>query len=169
MSKVYLRVDPTELSWVLDKLTGKELVQAQKRTLARAGRLLYKQTQQNASSVPKVRVANPKYSDTMYDGIRMSVQDDGDFRYWVKVHILGNRKKTSGTFRLRFFEGGTVPRKTRYSYSDSLGRTYPAGLSRGQLRAYNFFSTAISMKEREVVESIKNNFLEEVAKIIVKR
>ena len=142
MSKVYLRVDPTELAWVLDKLTGKELVQAQKRTLARAGRLLYKQTQQNASSVPKVRVANPKYSDTMYDGIRMSVQDDGDFRYWVKVHILGNRKKTSGTFRLRFFEGGTVTRKTKKGYN------------RGKIKPLNFFQSAVDSTKNKVQSTL---------------
>lgn len=166
MSKVKLEIDAKELEAVIDNLTGPEMTKAQKRALSRAGRLLYKQTQQNVNStVPKAKVRNPKYSDTLYDGVRMSVQQDSDFRWFLKVHILGTRKKTSGTFRLRFFEGGTVPRKTKSGYTDSLGRAYPAGLNRGQLKSYNFFSTAISSKQNELIEAIGENLIEEIEKI----
>lgn len=170
MSKeVGIQVDTELLEWLFEKLTSKELAKAQKRALSKAGRLLYRQTQKNASVVPNVRTPNPKYSDTMYDGVRMGVMQDSDYKFWVKVHILGTRKKSSGTFRLRFFEGGTVPRKTKNAYTDSLGRTYPAGQNRGQLKAYNFFSTALSAKQNEVVEAIKTNFDEELTKIIKER
>jgi hypothetical protein len=117
------------------------------------------------SMVPKVRQQNPKYSDTMYDAIRMKVFQDSDFRWYFKVHILGSRKKTSGTFRLRFFEAGTVPRKTKNSYTDRLGRTYPAGQNRGRLRGTNFFNSAISNAESEVVVAIQENLVEEIKKI----
>ena len=166
MSKVNIDISTEDLEQVLDQLSGKEMMSAQRRALSRAGRLLYKKTQQNAaSSVPKVRQPNPKYSDTMYEGVRMSVTQEKDFRWYFKVHILGTRKKTSGTFRLRFFEGGTVPRKTRYSYTDKLGRTYPAGLNRGSLKATNFFASAISSSESQVVTAIKENLVEEIKKI----
>lgn len=166
MSKVNIDISAEDLERVLDQLSGKEMVSAQRRALSRAGRLLYKKAQQNAaSSVPKVRQPNTKYSDTMYEGVRMSVTQEKDFRWYFKVHILGTRKKTSGTFRLRFFEGGTVPRKTRYSYTDKLGRTYPAGLNRGSLRATNFFASAISSSESQVVTAIQENLVEEIQKI----
>lgn len=166
MSKVKLEIDAKELEAVIDNLTGPEMTKAQKRALSRAGRLLYKQTQQNVNStVPKAKVRNSKYSDTLYDGVRMSVQQDSDFRWFLKVHVLGTRKKTSGTFRLRFFEGGTVPRKTKSGYTDSLGRAYPAGLNRGQLKQYNFFSTAISSKQNEMIDAIGENLIEEIEKI----
>lgn len=166
MSKVEFDIDVEELEKVLDKLSGNDMMKAQKRALSRAARPLYKKAQQNAlSSVPKVKVRNPKYTDTMYDAIRMKVYQDDDFRWFFKVHILGTRKKSSGTFRLRFFEGGTVPRKTKNGYTDRLGRTYPAGQNRGQLRGTNFFSSAISGSEQQVVTSLHENLVEEIKKI----
>lgn len=166
MSKANIKIDFTELEKTIDRLSSKDMVKAQKRALSRAGRLLYRQTQKNVSSlVPNAKTPSAKYSDTLYDGVRMSVSQDSDFRWFLKVHIMGSRSKSSGTFRLRFFEGGTVPRKTKNAYTDSLGRTYPAGQNRGQLKAHNFFSTAISAKQSEVIEAIQQNLLEEIEKI----
>lgn len=166
MSKANIEIDFTELEKTIDRLSGKDMAKAQKRALSRAGRLLYRQTQQNVSSlVPNAKSPSNKYSDTLYDGVRMSVKQDADFRWLLNVHIMGSRSKTSGTFRLRFFEGGTVPRKTKNAYTDSLGRTYPAGQNRGQLKAHNFFSAAISSKQSEVIDAIQQNLLEEIEKI----
>ena len=104
MSKVNIDINTEDLEKILDQLSGKEMMAAQRRALSRAGRLLYKAAKQNAAaSVPKVRQPNPKYTDTMYEGVRMSVSQGDDFKWYFKVHILGTRKKTSGTFRLRFF------------------------------------------------------------------
>ena len=117
MSNTKFEIDAKNLEEIINQLSGKEMAKAQKRALSRAGRLLFKQTKQNvASMVPNSRKPNPKYSDTLYDGVRIGVQQDSDFRWFVKVHVLGSRGKTSGTFRLRFFEGGTVPRKTKNAY-----------------------------------------------------
>lgn len=167
MSNTKFEIDAKNLEEIINQLSGKEMAKAQKRALSRAGRLLFKQTKQNvASMVPNSRKPNPKYSDTLYDGVRIGVHQDSDFRWFVKVHVLGSRGKTSGTFRLRFFEGGTVPRKTKNAYTDKLGRTYPAGQNRGQLRAINFFSSAVSAKQSEVIDAIETNLLEEIQKII---
>lgn len=166
MSKANIEIDFTELEKTIDRLSSKDMAKAQKRALSRAGRLLYRQTQKNVSSlVPNAKTPSTKYSDTLYDGVRMSVKQDADFRWLLKVHIMGSRSKSSGTFRLRFFEGGTVPRKTKNAYTDSLGRTYPAGQNRGQLKAHNFFSAAISAKQNEVIDAIQQNLLEEIEKI----
>ena len=167
MNNPKIEIDAKDLEVLIDRLSGKDMSKAQKRALSRAGRLLFKQAKQNvASMVPNARTSNPKYSDTLYDGVRIGVQQDSDFRWFVKVHVLGSRSKTSGTFRLRFFEGGTVPRKTKNAYTDKLGRTYPAGQNRGQLKAINFFSSAVSSKQSEVIEAIETNLLEEIQKII---
>ena len=118
MSKVNIDINTEDLEKILDQLSGKEMMTAQRRALSRAGRLLYKAAKQNAaSSVPKVRQPNPKYTDTMYEGVRMSVTQGDDFKWYFKVHILGTRKKTSGTFRLRFFGCilSSIPVVMRYS------------------------------------------------------
>lgn len=165
MSNVSFDINSDQLEEVLDKLSGKEMMQAQKRALSRAGRLLFKAAKQNvASKVPNSRKPNPKYTDTLYDGVRMSVFQE-DYIWYFKVHILGTRKKTSGTYRLRFFEGGTEPRKTRHAYTDKLGRRYPVGQNRGRLRAYNFFSSAVSTTQTEVVTAIEENLMQEIKNI----
>lgn len=167
MSKVNIDINAEELEQILDRLSGKEIMSAQRRALSQSGRILLKKARQNAVSlVPNVRQPNPKYSDTMYDAIRMKVYQEDDFRWYFKVHILGTRKKASGTFRLRFFEGGTAPRKTRYEYTDKLGRTYPAGQNRGSLRGTNFFATAITTAESDVVVAIEENLVKEIQKIV---
>lgn len=161
-----LEISYEELERTLNTLTGKEMDKIQKRALSGAGRILLKRAQKNAvASVPNVRSRNPKYSDSMYNAIRMKVFQEKDFQWYFKVHILGSRKKTSGTFRLRFFEGGTVLRKTKNPYVDKLGRRYPVGLNRGQIRGTNFFRSAVQGVDNEVVEAIQNNLVEEIKKI----
>ena len=81
-----------------------------KRALTRGAIVLKDRTRQNLQSVlPASSNHNPKYNDTLQDAIRNSkVSIDH-----VTVHILGTRNSGSGTFRTRFFEGGTKS-GTRY-------------------------------------------------------
>ena len=62
----------------------------------------------------------------------------------TKVHVLGVRSSGSGTYRARFFEGGTQPRETTEDYTDSLGRTYKKGKPLGRIKALNYFQQAQS-------------------------
>ena len=81
---------------------------------AAAGKLRTETRKQVRVSLPAVKTKNPKYSDTMYDAVRVSkVEEDRKGNMETKVHIMGTRNSTSGTYRLRFFEKGTVPRFTR--------------------------------------------------------
>ena len=50
MSKVNIDINTEDLEKILDQLSGKEMMTAQRRALSRAGRLLYKATKQNAAS-----------------------------------------------------------------------------------------------------------------------
>lgn len=158
-------VSAEDLEKALNRLTGKELMSAQKRSLSKAARIIYKRAQKGASVVPNVRKRSPNYIDTMYQGVRMGVYEE-NYTWFFKVHVLGTRKKGSKTYMLRFFEGGTVPRKTKSPYTDKLGRRYPAGQNRGQIRPYYFFRTAVSGCESEIVNELEKNMIEEVNKII---
>lgn len=55
---------------------------------------------------------------------------------------MGVRSPGSGTFRARFFEGGTKPRMTKEAYTDSKGRTYKKDKPLGKIKALNFFAKA---------------------------
>ena len=63
---------------------------------------------------------------------------------------MGSRKKTSGTFRARFFEGGTDLRKTDKDQS------------RGSLAPKLFFSSAITATKNQVESTIDT----ELSKVI---
>lgn len=60
----------------------------------------------------------------------------------AKVHVMGTRSKSSGTFRTRFFEGGTKTRKTKKGYN------------RGKIKALNFFSDARSATKNKVQSTL---------------
>lgn len=54
------------------------------------------------------------FTDKLKDAIRIGKIKGGASDMETSVHILGTRKKTSGTYRLRFFETG-VKYKTRHN------------------------------------------------------
>ena len=93
------------------------------------------------------RTAKSHYSDTLLDAVRQQKNDsamarsNGQFGRTF-VHILGVNASSSGTFRARFFENGTVERETGADYKDSIGRLYPAGQRRGKLKALNYLKDA---------------------------
>lgn len=85
------------------------------------------------------------FKDKLIDAVRVSkIKVEGD-EIKTAVHVLGVRSSGSGTYRARFFEGGTQPRETSKEYTDSLGRTYKKGKPLGRIKALNFFQKAQSV------------------------
>lgn len=83
------------------------LPRAEKRALYKAGFFLRDKIQQSLNlSIPKATQANPKYSDTLVDAVGFSKPDGAS----ININAMGNRRKTSGTYRTRFFEEGTRDR-----------------------------------------------------------
>ncbi len=107
----------------------------------------YKETTKNyfKSTMPTAaRSSQHGYKDKLIDAVRISkIKVDGD-TVTTKVHVLGVRSSGSGTFRARFFEGGTQARETSKEYTDSLGRTYKKGKPLGRIKALNYFQQAQS-------------------------
>lgn len=154
------KVDVKDLQRVLNDLTGTQLDRIQRGALRAGGQLVLKEARsQLLRAVPKAKKRSNFFSDTLLDAVRMSVNHDyGEHTYYFKVHIMGSRSKSSGTFRTRFFEGGTIPRKTKAPYRDSLGRSYPAGQNRGRLRATNFFDNAYQATNSQVIHVMQQRF-----------
>ena len=76
------------------------------------------------------RPSQSGYKDKLIDAVRVSrVQSSGD-EVTTKVHIMGVRSSGSGTFRARFFEGGTKERVSK------------SGKKLGKIEALNFFQKA---------------------------
>ncbi len=63
------------------------------------------------SVLPKAKKQNPKYIDRLIDAVKVSKIDrDETGQLYGKIHVMGTRKKGSGTYRARFFEDGTKER-----------------------------------------------------------
>ena len=155
------RIDTSEVEKVINELSTKGLDRIQKVSLRSGAKRLYDDTRRNfLSSLPAARGNNinssRRYNDKLIDAVRMGVYyDSGTHEYYFKVHILGSRAKNSGTFRARFFEGGTVERINK--------RT---GGSYGRIRPLNFFKSAVDTDRSIVISEVRNTFYNELNKIV---
>lgn len=97
---------------------------------------------------------NDKYNDTLQQGVRNTrVVDRGSEGPYGYVTITSNRKTGSGSYRLIFFEGGTVQRHTKNGYN------------RGSLKALYFFTSATQSAMGNVQQVIDQGINDAVNKI----
>lgn len=127
----------------------KDVVMARKRGMNKAAQLIRNKTRQLIKGTnPNLDKAstNPKYSDKISDGVMIQRADYnklvGDDI--VSVHVMGKRSSDSGTFRLRFFENGTVDRYTSsYKRKGKNGKVYRVkGHYVGKIKGHNFLKQA---------------------------
>lgn len=96
---------------------------------------------------------NPKYNDTLQQGVRSTKIVEREGEQYGYTTITSNRQHGSGSYRLIFFEGGTVQRFTRKGYN------------RGSIKANFFFSTAVTSTEGQVQQAIDKGISDAVQKI----
>jgi len=141
---VGIYAETAEVEAMLDFFTSEQCTDLYKRALGTVARD-YKETAKNyfKSTMPTAsRSSQHGYKDKLIDAVRISkIKVEGD-TVSTKVHVLGVRSSGSGTFRARFFEGGTQARETKSEYTDSLGRTYKKGKPLGRIKALNYFQQA---------------------------
>ncbi len=148
MSKrnVGIFTETEEVEQLLDFFTSEQCTDLYKKALGTVAKQ-FKDTTKNyfKSELPTAtRNSQSGFSDKLIDAVRISkIKVEGD-NVSTKVHVLGVRSSGSGTFRARFFEGGTEPRETKREYTDSLGRTYKKGKPLGRIKALNYFQQAQS-------------------------
>lgn len=116
-------------------LTIKEITKVSKSALKKAAATLKANTQCNVVDLlGDAAVSRGRYFDTLVDGVRVTKYNNTEDS--IAVHIMGSRSSSSGTFRLRFFEGGTSGRMTT-----GRGNT---PYSNGDITALRFFESAMS-------------------------
>ena len=144
-----------DLKEIIDAMDSRSLDKLQRAALSRAARVIYDATKGAALGMePKFGNTNPQYNDKIIDGVRMTLKQDSTNNWLAKVHILVTRKTGSQSYKLRFFEKGTEPRKTRQGYN------------RGQIKALNFFSGAVNSTYNSAVSRLEDDFITEVEKYI---
>lgn len=135
-----------------------QLPRAEKRALYRAAYFLRDKIRQSlVSSLPKATQHNPKYSDTLVDAIGFTKVDGAS----LNINAMGNRKKTSGTYRTRFFEENT---RDRYQ------KTYKGVRLKkkrflGHITGTRFFNNAVEANQSAAVELMQDVINEYVTQI----
>ena len=135
-----------------------QLPRAEKRALYRAAYFLRDKIRQSlTSSLPKATNRNPKYSDTLIDAIGFTKVDGAS----LNINAMGNRKKTSGTYRTRFFENDT---RDRYQKSYR-GQKLKKKRFLGHITGTHFFRNAVEANQPAAIELMRGVISEFVQEI----
>lgn len=105
------------------------------------------------SAVPGANKPSPNFSDTLLDAVRSTVKNKRnlwDDTIYGRIHIMGSRAKDSGTYRTRFFEGGTI---TRFAKTYR-GKTLKKPRNLGNIKPTSFFSNAMIGIQQELYSNI---------------
>ena len=116
MNDVLFTVDTTEMQKMVRYFSDRDWFSVKRRALTKAGNAIKKDAKQIfKSKLPKATHRGSKYSDRLIDAVRSSkIKNNGIGELRLKVHTMGARKPSSGTFRARFFEGGARKNGNRY-------------------------------------------------------
>lgn len=159
-----ISVDISDLERTINSINGDDLRRMERAALRSGAKILYDDTKRRFSSALPAAVTGAQhvgygirkqlYRDRLIDAVRMNTDiDELEHNAFFTVDILGSRKKGSGTFRARFFEGGTIERHDK--------RT---GASKGAIKGLAFFDDAITNNESKIFDTIETSFINELDK-----
>lgn len=138
--------------------TSLQAIKNQYKTILAAGSAeLKKETKDELKrSLPAATERNPKYEDRLIDAVRSHVLKN-DQKPEAYVHVMGNRRKKSGTYRTRLFEVGTVERTIKSGKY--------AGRKVGHIKPIGFFDKAITRSGSRVVAAADSRLAEVIRQI----
>ena len=153
----------------VDERFKKEVLKARKRGMNKAVMKIRNKTKSLIkSAIPASKNHDPKYSDTMIEGARVSKFKDSSLvgEAIAGAHIMGTRKTGSGTFRLRFFESDTERRfiKDHERKNKKNGGTHKVkGHYVGKIKGKGFFKSAVDSeisKATSIIEEELNKAID---------
>lgn len=162
MNNIQFNYDTTEMQKMNRWFSQRDWFNIKKKALNKAAGGIKKTVKQKFRTLlPMATVKNPLYNDKLIDAVRSSkVKEKGLGGLFVKIHTMGKRKKGSGTFRARFFEGGTQKRELKPGIKDKLGRTYTKARSIGRIHPPLYFFRD-SMSSVNTASINMNSYLEQ--------
>lgn len=156
---ISIKIDDKQLKATLNGF-GEEFHKAKIRALKAGGVVLKKAAQEGFDRSGISNNPNPKYSDTLRQGIMMTKTDEVESK--LKVHIMGTRSKQSGTFRLRFFENGTKDRYQKtYKGQPLKKKRFVGKISDSK---YSFFNTSIDAAQGDATQTFEKVLFEAIDK-----
>ena len=151
----------------IDERFKKEILKARKRGMNKAVTKIRNKTRSLIRSSFK-KSTSSKYNDTLADGARVTKYKESSLvgEAIAGVHILGIRKKGSGTFRLRFFENGTDKRFVKAhdrKNRNNGGKHKVKDHTTGRLKGKGFFKSAVASeisKAASIIEQELNKAID---------
>lgn len=148
-------VDVDKVNRLLTQLNDREAKKAIKSAIKKSALIIRKQAQQNlTSSLPSTKTSATKNGiayKPLKNEINISVYRNAS---GARIDLLDKRKKNSRAYVLRFIELGTDIRATN------------KGANRGNMNAYYFFKDAVNAKKTEAENSLEQNILDAINKIV---
>lgn len=150
-------VDVDQVNKLLTQLNDKDAKKAIKSAIRKSALIIRKEAQNRlVSSIPNANKSVSKKGTTykpLKNDINLAVYRDAG---GARIDLLNKRKKGARSYVLRFIEFVTVERATK------------KGANRGTMKAYNFFSDAINAKKKEAEDTLQQNILDSINKVINK-
>lgn len=156
MSNGSFDLDESGAIEMLESLSTKEIMSVEKKALRKAANELRKEARSNLRRALPNANKKGRYKDTLVQGVLSSTYEVSEGME-AKVHIMGIRDSSSGTFRTRFFETGIVQRKTKKGYN------------RGKIKPINFFGSAIDATKDRVISTLDEELSKAIQKIADKK
>lgn len=129
-------------------LTNKRIFAATRHGVSNAINALNRQTKSNIAGSWFNSSGSNKYGVGLIEGVNSFLYDNEATGI---VNILGTRPANDGTWRLRFFEGGTDFRKSKH------GKNY------GKIRPAHFFANAVnSVNYFEIIKRSVEQAIDEI-------
>lgn len=149
-----VEVDVEKINRLLTQLNDKEAKKAIKAAIRKSALIIRKGAQNNLVSIfPSANKSVTKKGIThrpLKNDINLAVYRDAG---GARIDLLNKRKKGARAYVLRFIEFGTKQRATK------------KGANRGTMKAYNFFSDAITAKKSEAESTLEQNVIDAIIKI----
>ena len=145
-----------------EQLTAKEMKKALTQGLRKASTkvrtAIRKELRKSVNGSNKV---NPKFNDTLEQGVRTTNVKEVDGNIITHVTISSNNKKGSGSYRLKFFDKGT---NERYAKTWK-GKPLKKKRRLGRIKTYNFFQNGLNSSASDFNQTLETEINKAVDKI----
>lgn len=145
-----------------EQLTAKEMKKALTQGLRKASTkvrtAIRKELRKSVNGSNKV---NPKFNDTLEQGVRTTKVKEVDGNIITHVTISSNNKKGSGSYRLKFFDKGT---NERYAKTWK-GKPLKKKRRLGRIKTYNFFQNGLNSSASDFNQTLETEINKAVDKI----
>ena len=156
MNNAEIKIVEDTLGRSIDEVT-KVMSRAESSALRKGANVIKKNIRQAVKDSDfKSTTRNPKYNDRLIDAVRSGKVKDGS----IVVHIMGTQQSGSGTYRLRFFEGGT---KERIQKSIK-GKPLKKERKLSSIKAYKFFSSGLNNSQSDVTKAMDEQLTKYIEK-----